>query len=142
VVSAKVQMTGIPQMVALLNGFGGGASLGVAASEYLITQAGSGYTPDLLGTVAVFFVAATVLIGALTLLGSLVAFAKLQELISGQPIGFIGMKFLNGALFIAALGLSAALCNGPEHQTLFWALVAVSALLGITLVLPIGGADM
>jgi NAD(P) transhydrogenase subunit beta len=142
IMAARVKMTSMPQMVALLNGFGGGGSLGVAMAEYLVVMGGEGYTTDVIGMVAVFFVMITILIGAVTLTGSLVAFAKLQELISGKSIGFVGMKFLNGALFIASLALTAILCGNPEHETLFWALVVVSALLGITLVLPIGGADM
>jgi H+-translocating NAD(P) transhydrogenase subunit beta len=134
----RVRMTAMPQMVALLNGAGGGASLGLAAASHLMTLAGPGYGAG----IEVLFVMATVLVGAVTLSGSLVAFAKLQELISGRPIGFAGMKFLNAALFAAALGAGALLCLEPGNYALFWALVAVAAVLGVTLVLPIGGADM
>jgi len=140
--AVKVQMTAMPQMVALLNGFGGGASFGLAASQYLLTLERTGFGGAPAEIIGVFFITATVLIGALTLSGSLVAFAKLQELISGKPIGFVGMKFLNGALFVAALALIALLCVNPDNQTLFWALAAVAIALGLTLVLPIGGADM
>ncbi len=78
----------------------------------------------------------------MTLTGSLVAFSKLQELISGKPIGFVGMKFLNGGLFIAAVVLTLLLVMDPTNTALFWALILVSAFLGVTLVMPIGGADM
>ena len=142
VMAMRVRMTAMPQMVALLNGFGGGASLALAIASQIMTLEGSGYTAGGVGTITVLFVMATILVGAVTLSGSLVAFAKLQELISGQPIGFAGMKFLNAALFAAALGATAVLCVNPGNETLFWALVAASLLLGLTLVLPIGGADM
>ena len=140
VFALRVRMTAMPQMVALLNGCGGGASLGLAAASHLMATAGAGYASG--PEIAVLFVTATVLIGAVTLSGSLVAFAKLQELISGQPIGFAGMKFLNAALFAAALAAGAMLCADPGNVSLFWGLIALAAVLGITLVLPIGGADM
>lgn len=140
--ATRIQMTSMPQMVALLNGCGGGASLGLAAASYLLAIEGSGYATGLMGILAVGFVMVTVLIGAVTLSGSLVAFAKLQELISGQPIGFAGMKFLNAAIFISTLVLLILLCMNPGNTPLFWALIAAAAVLGLTLVLPIGGADM
>jgi len=142
VMAVRVRMTAMPQMVALLNGFGGGASLALAIASQIMTLERAGYAAGGAGTIAVLFVMATILVGAVTLSGSLVAFAKLQELISGQPIGFAGMKFLNAALFAATLGAIALLCLNPGSDAVFWALVAVALLLGITLVLPIGGADM
>ncbi len=142
VMATRVQMTAMPQMVALLNGFGGGASLGLAASQYLLTLETAGYGGGFMGGLSVFFVMATVLIGGVTLTGSLVAFAKLQELISGSPMGFAGMKFLNAGLFIAALVLVALLCGAAGSTGLFWLLLLVAAVLGVTLVMPIGGADM
>ncbi len=140
--ATRVQMTSMPQMVALLNGCGGGASLGLASASYFLAMEGSGYTSDIMGTLAVSFVMITVLIGAVTMSGSLVAFAKLQELISGQGIGFSGMKFLNAAIFIASIAILVLLCMNPANSPLFWTLVALAILLGLTLVLPIGGADM
>lgn len=140
--ATRVQMTSMPQMVALLNGCGGGASLGLAAASYLLAMEGTGYSGDLMGTLAVIFVMVTVLIGAVTLSGSVVAFAKLQELISGQPIGFVGMKFLNAALFAGALASLVMLTINPGNIALFWGLIAIAVVLGLTLVLPIGGADM
>jgi NAD(P) transhydrogenase subunit beta len=142
VMAIKVQMTAMPQMVALLNGFGGGASLGVVASQYLLALEGTGFGPGAVGVIGVLFAMATVLIGTVTLTGSFVAFAKLQELISGKPIGFAGMKFLNAGLFVAAVVLVLMLIGQPANTALFWGLVAVAAVLGLTLVLPIGGADM
>lgn len=142
IMAVRVKMTSMPQMVALLNGFGGGASLGVAAGQYLLAVHSTGFEPGAMGVISVIFIMLTVLIGSVTLSGSLVAFAKLQELISGKPIGFVGMKFLNAGLFIAALALVALLAINPGQETMFWIMVAVACVLGLTLVLPIGGADM
>lgn len=142
IMATKIQMTSMPQMIAMLNGCGGGASLGLAAASYLLTSQTGGYESGVLGVMAVGFVMITVLIGSVTMTGSLVAFAKLQELISGQSIGFAGIKFLNAALFISAIVMLGMLCLDPTNATIFWALIAVSCTLGITIVLPIGGADM
>ena len=140
--ATRIQMTSMPQMVALLNGCGGGASLGLAAASYLIAAQGAGYESGIMGVLAVAFVMITVLIGAVTLSGSLVAFAKLQELISGQSIGFAGIKYLNGIIFVSALVILVMLCINPSNMPLFWGLLVLAIILGLTLVLPIGGADM
>lgn len=142
VMAKKVQMTSMPQMVALLNGFGGLASMGVAGASYYEAIQGVGFASGLVGTIALVAVAATTIIGAVTFTGSAVAFAKLQELITGQPLGFPGMKVVTGLLFVGSLVGVAALVGNPAHETLFLALVGAALLLGIFLVLPIGGADM
>ena len=142
IMATRIQMTSMPQMIALLNGCGGGASLGLAAASYLLTSGAGGYESGIMGGMAVSFVMVTVLIGSVTLTGSLVAFAKLQELISGQSIGFAGIKFLNAALFISAITMLGMLCFDPTNSILFWGLIAAACILGITIVLPIGGADM
>ncbi|GLS83190.1 NAD(P)(+) transhydrogenase (Re/Si-specific) subunit beta [Paraferrimonas haliotis] len=131
--ATKVQMTAMPQMVAVLNGFGGGASLAVALANFY------GLNHDLVPMISI---SATVLIGAVTLSGSFVAYAKLQELISGNPIAVPGNKVLNAVLLIAAIGLSIAIVNEPTNTALMVALVAVAIVLGLVLVIPIGGADM
>lgn len=138
VFSIKVKMTGMPQMVAIFNGFGGGASALVAAAEFY-TKAG---TPDqttyLMTTIAI-----SVLVGTLTFTGSFVAFGKLQGFISGQPIVFTGQKVLN-ALFAAILfAFALGMILVPSEMNLYFLGIALfAALLGITLVIPIGGADM
>ncbi|TQV66146.1 NAD(P)(+) transhydrogenase (Re/Si-specific) subunit beta [Exilibacterium tricleocarpae] len=142
VMALKVKMTAMPQMVALLNGSGGGASLGLAAASYLQSLERADFGTGAIAVLAVFFVAVTVIIGAVTLTGSLVAFAKLQEIIPGKPLGFAGMRYLNGVLFLASLAGLAMLIANPGNTPLFWLTVAVAAVLGLTLVLPIGGADM
>ena len=134
VMAKKVQMTSMPQMIALLNGFGGGASFAVAAAEFFRGEAS--------GTVAIIATGAAVLIGAVTLTGSLVAFAKLQELIDGKPMGVPGMKAVNALLLLGSLVGIGYLVMNPGNETVFWSLVAAAMLLGLLLVLPIGGADM
>jgi len=135
----RIQMTAMPQMVALLNGFGGGASVLVAGAA-LIEAVGIVERP----VTAQLTVATGLsgLIGAVTFWGSLVAFAKLQEVISGNPVVFAGQHALNAALALVALLLGAGVALQPESQGFYWALVAVSSLLGVLTVIPIGGADM
>ncbi len=134
IMAKKVQMTSMPQMIALLNGFGGGASFAVASAEFFRGSAND--------TVSIIATGAAVLIGAVTLTGSLVAFAKLQELIDGQPMGFPGMKLVNAILFIGSLVGIGYLVANPGNEIVFWSLVAAAMVLGLFLVLPIGGADM
>jgi NAD(P) transhydrogenase subunit beta len=138
VLAVKIQMTAMPQMVALLNGFGGAASA-VVAGAALLEVMGEGVTPGAQLTVAT---AASGLIGAVTFWGSLLAFAKLQEIVSGNPVLFAGQHLLNAALALGAVGLSAGLVARPEATGLYWGLLAVASLLGVLTVIPIGGADM
>ena len=134
-----VQMTAMPQMVALLNGVGGGASLLVASAEYLHGVE--------IGASATFDVALStqlgILIGAVTLTGSGIAWAKLQEVMSGKPIVYGGQKTVNALLFAAIVGLSAWIITVPNQPMwVFYAVVGLALLLGVLLVIPIGGADM
>jgi NAD(P) transhydrogenase subunit beta len=134
-----VQMTAMPQMVALLNGLGGGASLLVGGAEFLRSELVSQpLTLDVGITIQL-----SVLIGAVTLTGSLIAWAKLQEVMPGRPITFAGQKPVNAALFLVVVGLSVYQIATPEsHLWPFYLVAAISLLLGILLVIPIGGADM
>ncbi|NMH65384.1 NAD(P)(+) transhydrogenase (Re/Si-specific) subunit beta [Shewanella salipaludis] len=135
IMATKIQVTAMPQMVALLNGFGGGASLFIAIASLLDPESAT-------HSVAQVAIGVAVLIGAVTLSGSLIAFAKLQELIPGNPIRVPGNKFFNALLFAAALGLAIAIVITPDNTNLLYALACVSLLLGVLLVVPIGGADM
>ena len=138
VLALKIQMTAMPQMVALLNGFGGGASVLVAAAA--LSMAGMKT-----GTVNNQFAVATAasgIIGAVTFWGSLIAFAKLQELMSGNSILFTGQKALNILLGVATLATAFWVAIDPQNQSNYWILVVIASLLGILLVIPIGGADM
>ncbi len=140
--ATRIQMTNMPQLVAVLNGFGGGASLGVAAATYLATIGVGGFDADALSTITVMIIALTVIIGAVTLTGSFIAFAKLQEIIPGQPLGFPGMTAFNGVLLAGALLLSVMLGVDSGNVAYFWLAIALAAILGVSLVMPIGGADM
>lgn len=135
VFALKVPMTGMPQMVALLNGFGGGASVLVAISEYF-RQGGD------LPTQTIVAITLSVFIGAVTFTGSLIAFAKLQEFMRGQPIVFPLQKTLNALLFLSLLAAAAYFVVEPGFKGYLWYLVAGASVLGVLLVIPIGGADM
>jgi NAD(P) transhydrogenase subunit beta len=138
VLAAKIQMTAMPQLVALFNGFGGAASVlvaGAALGQALETEAG----PTMQMAVAT---TASALIGAVTFTGSLIAFAKLQELMSSRAIVFAGQKALNAALFLIALALCVRVSASPEATFAYATLCVIALVLGVTLVIPIGGADM
>ena len=137
-IARVVPMTSMPQMVGILNGFGGGASQLVAAAEWhRLVEPGARMPID----VAVTIYAST-LIGAVTFAGSLVAAAKLQEILPGRAVVFRGQHLLNLLLFLTAIGLAGYLTVGPDEPSLFLTLNAVCLLLGVLLVIPIGGADM
>lgn len=139
VLAYRIRMTAMPQMVALLNGFGGGASVLVAGAA-LVEAVGIAERPVTLQlTVAT---AASGLIGAVTFWGSLVAFAKLQEIIPGQPILLPARHFGNALLAVVTLVLGTALILEPHNLWLYWLVVGVSSVLGVLTVIPIGGADM
>ena len=130
----KIQMTAMPQLVALFNGFGGVASVLVAGEALISTDAGA--VPILIAT------SASGLIGAVTFCGSLIAFGKLQELISGNPILLPGRHVLNALLGLGCVLVAVMLVMDPGNANLYWILVAVASVLGVMLVVPIGGADM
>jgi H+-translocating NAD(P) transhydrogenase subunit beta len=131
----KVQMTAMPQMVALFNGLGGGASQLVAIAE--LYRFGSE-----LPLIALVAIQLSVLVGAVTLSGSIVAFAKLQELMPGQPILFPGRHVINMALLLGAIVLGIWVTVDPGAWGSFILLNLAGLLLGILVVIPIGGADM
>ena len=149
IAALRVQMTQMPEMVALFNGFGGGASAIVALATMWQQAVQPGATVNLaeiMGAASAFTVALSVLIGALTFTGSVVAFGKLAGKVRGEPILLPGRHVLNGAILLAALGLGAWLAFGiPDagRMALISLIVlGLSLLLGILLVIPIGGADM
>jgi NAD(P) transhydrogenase subunit beta len=143
-VSARmVKMTAMPEMVGLFNGVGGAASALVAAAEMLRLHEAAGGVSVVQGST----IALTMLIGAVTFSGSMIAFAKLAGWMTGNPITFPMQKTVNALIFlvIVALGVAVALdtpLGGVGPVALFWALTALSLLLGVLLVIPIGGADM
>ena len=135
--ATKVKMTSMPEMVAIFNGFGGIASLLVGSAEYV---SGTFDNPAFLGAIFV-----TVLIGGITFTGSIVAYGKLSEIISGRPFLYKGQQFVNGLIVLSILlvGANMLFIQGfiSAEQTLML-LLALAFLLGILFVIPIGGADM
>src|SRR5881275_2331423 len=133
VAARRVKMTAIPQMVALFNGVGGGAAALISLGEFHIRAPDPG---RLHGDISVSIILSA-LIGSISFAGSMVAFAKLQELIQGRPIVYPGQQFVNGLLLAAVVAAGVAIVAGSEQQ---WLIVAL--ILGVLFVLPIGGADM
>jgi NAD(P) transhydrogenase subunit beta len=134
----RVKMTAMPQMVALFNGVGGGAAALIALAEFHNLAPFPGRLA-LEESVAILLSA---LIGSISFAGSLIAFAKLQELIGGRPIVYMGQKVVNALVIAAAVGLAVVILSGTESQWLLVGLLAAALTFGVLFVLPIGGADM
>ena len=145
VASLRVQMTAMPQMVALYNGVGGGAVALIAWSEFRqgLTELDEGVIAELpLETlIPILF---SMVVGSVSFWGSNIAFGKLQGIISGQPIKVPGQQVLNALLLIGVIGACVVLAatNDDPSQGLFIAALIGAGLLGNLAVLPIGGADM
>ena len=132
-----VKMTGMPEMVALFNGSGGVASLLVGLAEYYNYEG-----PEMEIAIALP-TALAVLIGGITFTGSLVAYGKLAERITGKPVLFTGQNWVNLALLFSALALAVAFAiQAGNASVLLLVLVGLSLVLGVAVVIPIGGADM
>ena len=131
----QVKMTQIPQMVALFNGAGGGAAALVAVAELIKFGAHPSLTE---GLPSVF----SIVIGSVSFAGSLVAFAKLQELMTGTPITYPGQQLVNGLLAAAIIGFVIAVLAIASIPFSFLSLMVLALILGVAFVLPIGGADM
>jgi NAD(P) transhydrogenase subunit beta len=136
IAARNVKMTAIPQMVALFNGVGGGAAALVAVVE-LLKVAGSRTE---LQTSAPNMLA--IIIGSISFAGSAIAFAKLQELITGTPITFPGQHLVNAALALLILAVAGVLIVGNGSVVVLVVLLILALALGVSFVLPIGGADM
>ena len=142
VLARRIQMTAMPQLVAAMHSLVGLAAVLVAAAAF--------YNPapyGILNPAGVITVAARiemslgVVIGIITFSGSLVAFAKLQGLVSGSPVIFKGQHMLNALIGLVILGLIVAFCMNPSKE-LFWAVTLLALIVGFTIIIPIGGADM
>jgi H+-translocating NAD(P) transhydrogenase subunit beta len=138
VAARRVKMTAMPQMVALFNGVGGGAAALVSLAEFHVRAPAGG---RLHADVSVAIIASA-LIGSISFAGSMIAFAKLQELIRGRPITYPGQKFGNLLLLAAVVACGVAIVAGAEQQWLLVAVIGGALLFGVLFVLPIGGADM
>ena len=146
IAAVRIRMTSMPELVALLNGFGGASSLLVASAELfaLITS----------NLVAMIAIGIATIIGGVTFSGSLIAFGKLSEIMPGKPYLFVGQKILTGLVILLLLLLLVQFCSGIffaeilfgfdwiNEQYALILLIALSLLLGILLAIPIGGADM
>ncbi len=146
VFATKVEMTQMPQMVAIFNGFGGAASALVAGADF-ITNMDKLNTGEMInGLDPTFYLVVVILsifVGTLTFTGSFIAFGKLQGFISGQPIVFPGQQILNALFAISLVSITVYLSmGGSDLVNFFYVIVFLSALLGITITIPIGGADM
>ncbi|MCF6159344.1 MAG: NAD(P)(+) transhydrogenase (Re/Si-specific) subunit beta [wastewater metagenome] len=135
IIARKARMAAMPQMVALLNGFGGGASALVSLAEYYRTVTE-------LHVSTIISVVFSLFVGILTFTGSLVAFSKLQGIIKATPITFRMQHILNLLLLLSTITLGVMLTLNPANIFILRAILAVTAVLGILFVIPIGGADM
>jgi NAD(P) transhydrogenase subunit beta len=131
----SVHMTAMPQMVALFNGVGGGAVALISLVEFRT----SGGDLPLESLIPSLFAA---IIGSISFWGSLVAFAKLQELISGRPYRIPGGPIVNIVLAALAVLCAVIIAAGSDSELLFWLILVFAGALGVLAVLPIGGADM
>ena len=133
VAARRVQMTQMPQMVALFNGVGGGAAAVISVIEFLAVESES--IPILTATIF------TVVVGSVSFTGSLLTFAKLQELMTSRPVVIPLGRFITIGVAVATIATAVLLIVNPSN-TLLWLLLNLSLVLGILLVLPVGGADV
>jgi NAD(P) transhydrogenase subunit beta len=134
VAARRVQMTQMPQMVALFNGVGGGAAAVVSVIEFL-TAANSETTAMLTATVF------TVVVGSVSFSGSILTFMKLQELMTSRPVVIVAGRYITSLAGIATIAVAVSLVVNPSNAVLF-GLLFLSLIMGILLVLPVGGADV
>merc|ERR1712127_1059493 len=140
-IAYKIPMTAMPELVAGFHSLVGLAAVFVAISAFLNPEAFNlGVLGDIkLGSLIEMSIGAAV--GAITFSGSIIAFLKLQGIMSGTTITFKGQHLLNALLIISIIVLTYLLCSS-QSPNFFWVLIAVSFLIGFLLIIPIGGADM
>ncbi|MEM9254206.1 MAG: NAD(P)(+) transhydrogenase (Re/Si-specific) subunit beta [Pseudomonadota bacterium] len=127
-----VQMTSMPEMVALFNGFGGIASLLVGWAA--LAPGASTFT--------LITIVLSILIGGLTFTGSLIAYGKLSEKISSAPVQFSGQQIVNSLIVLGIFGSAAMFCVNPDNSLWLFVVIGLSLVFGVMAVIPIGGADM
>jgi NAD(P) transhydrogenase subunit beta len=139
-------MTAMPQMVALFNGAGGGAAMLVSTIEYFVTWSGAhpAGPPAGLGWIVIVSLVLSAIIGSLSIAGSIIAFLKLQEVMTGRPITYPGQQVVNAlvALIIVGFGGWLIVMQGVLPVWVYVTMLCAALLLGVLFVLPIGGADM
>ncbi|HEX6575749.1 MAG TPA: NAD(P)(+) transhydrogenase (Re/Si-specific) subunit beta [Gemmatimonadaceae bacterium] len=133
-----VQMTAMPQMVALFNGMGGATAALVSMAEFIRLARGG----EVVASGEATSIVLGTMIGAISFTGSLIAFGKLQEILPGKPIQFPLQSLLNGLVLVAILAIGAMIVLGNTSTTGLWGLFALALALGVMFVLPIGGGDM
>jgi len=143
ITALRIQMTAMPQLVAAFHSLVGLAAVLVAAAALYAPEAyGIGSSGDI-KSASLIEMSLGAVIGAITFTGSIIAFAKLQALMSGSPIVFPGQHLLNLLAGLVIIGLIVLFClTGGGSYSIFWAMIALALLLGILIIIPIGGADM
>ena len=140
-IAFKIPMTAMPELVAGFHSLVGLAAVFVAISAFLNPEVFNLGSPGNIKIASLIEMSLGAAIGAITFTGSIIAFLKLRGIMSGSPITFTGQHYLNLILGIALIGLTFYLCK-TQIDTWFWTLIAISFLVGILLIIPIGGADM
>ncbi|WP_193183690.1 NAD(P)(+) transhydrogenase (Re/Si-specific) subunit beta [Nisaea sediminum] len=140
-IARKIQMTALPQLVAAFHSLVGLAACFVAAAAFFRPEAYGIGTPGNIAVGSLVEMAIGLAIGAVTFTGSIIAFGKLQGLISGKPVTFAGQHPLNAALGLLLIALVIWLCVS-QSPSAFWAIFLLALVLGILIIIPIGGADM
>ena len=141
VIALKIQMTALPQLVAAFHSLVGLAAVAVATAAYFAPDAYGIGAAGAIKTASLIELAIGTAVGAITFTGSIVAFAKLQGLVSGAPLVFPGQHALNAVLALALVALVVWLCVGQSNEA-YWLIVALALVLGFLIIVPIGGADM
>ena len=134
-----VPTTALPQRIAMSLSFGALAATLVGVSEYYTAFHGGDGT---IATARMTALGFEMLLGSLTVTGSLMAFGKLQELLPSQPITYKGQNLVNALLFLGAIGLLLTVIINPANAAALYGMIAIAAVLGVLMVIPIGGADM
>ena len=140
-IAYKIPMTAMPELVAGFHSLVGLAAVFVAVSAFLNPQAFNLGFPGNIKIASLIEMSLGAAIGAITFSGSIIAFLKLRGIMSGAPITFRGQHYINLLLGITIIVLIFYLCNS-QSESFFWGLIAMSFLLGLLLIIPIGGADM
>ncbi len=141
ITAVKIQMTALPQLVAAFHSLVGLAAVCVAVAAFHNPQAYGIGTPGDIHMNSLIEMALGVAIGAITFTGSIIAWGKLQGVISGKPLTFAGQHLFNACMGLALVALIVLICM-TESTLLFWGIIIIALILGVTLIIPIGGADM
>ena len=140
-IAYKIPMTAMPELVAGFHSLVGLAAVFVAISAFLNPEAFNLGSPGNIKLGSLIEMSIGAAVGAITFSGSIIAFLKLQGIMTGSPITFKGQHFLNALILISIIILTYLLCS-TQSSNLFWSLIAISFLIGFLLIIPIGGADM